>query len=107
MATLPPAARIGSFSEKWPPKPTWKAPEDVPDLTGQIFLVTGGNAGIGKETCRILLARNAKVYLATRSEERARASPIVNEPDMGLTCGLTGASGLNSPIRTESAFDVA
>ncbi|KAJ7464685.1 NAD-P-binding protein [Mycena galericulata] len=71
---LPPPKRIGSFSEIWPPKPTWKAPEDVPDLTGQIFLVTGGNAGIGKETCRILVARNAKVYLAARSEERARAA---------------------------------
>ncbi|KAJ7696045.1 NAD-P-binding protein [Mycena rosella] len=71
---LPPPERVGSFSEKWPPKPTWKAPEDVPDLTGQIFLVTGGNAGIGKETCRVLVARNAKVYLAARSEERARVA---------------------------------
>ncbi|KAJ6576437.1 NAD-P-binding protein [Mycena vulgaris] len=71
---LPPPERVGSFSEKWPPKPTWKAPEDVPDLTGQIFLVTGGNAGIGRETCRVLVARNAKVYLAARSEERARAA---------------------------------
>ncbi|KAI0028223.1 hypothetical protein K488DRAFT_59156 [Vararia minispora EC-137] len=71
---LPPPARVGSFSEKWPPKPTWKAPEDVPDLTGQMFLVTGGNAGIGLETCRVLIARNARVYLAARSEERARAA---------------------------------
>ncbi|KAJ7285968.1 NAD-P-binding protein [Mycena rebaudengoi] len=71
---LPPPTRVGSFSEKWPPKPTWKAPEDVPDLTGQIFLCTGGNAGIGKETCRVLVARNAKVYLAARSEERAQAA---------------------------------
>ncbi|KAJ4501531.1 hypothetical protein C8R41DRAFT_1602 [Lentinula lateritia] len=50
---LPPPVRVGSFSEKWPPKPTWKAPEDVPDLSGQIFLVTGGNVGIGRETCRV------------------------------------------------------
>ncbi|KIK68020.1 hypothetical protein GYMLUDRAFT_36831 [Collybiopsis luxurians FD-317 M1] len=71
---LPPPTRVGSFSEKWPPKPKWRAPEDVPDLTGQIFLVTGGNAGIGRETCRVLVARNAKVYLAARSEERAQAA---------------------------------
>ncbi|KAJ7089650.1 NAD-P-binding protein [Mycena belliarum] len=74
MSKLPPPVRIGSISEKWPPKPTWKAPEDVPDLTGQIFLVTGGNAGIGKETCRVLVAQNAKVYLAGRSEERCQAA---------------------------------
>ncbi|KAJ7728807.1 NAD-P-binding protein [Mycena maculata] len=71
---LPPPTRVGTFSEVWPPKPTWKAPEDVPDLAGQIFIVTGGNAGIGKETCRVLVARNAKVYLAARSEKRARAA---------------------------------
>ncbi|KAJ7682439.1 NAD-P-binding protein [Mycena polygramma] len=73
VSKLPPPVRVGSFSEKWPPKPTWKA-EDVPDLTGQIFLCTGGSAGIGKETCRVLVAHNAKVYLAARSEEKARAA---------------------------------
>ncbi|KAJ7151201.1 NAD-P-binding protein [Mycena filopes] len=74
VSKLPPPVRIGSISEKWPPKPTWKAPDDVPDLTGKIFLVTGGNTGIGKETCRVLVARNAKVYLAARSEERSQAA---------------------------------
>ncbi|KAJ7198979.1 NAD-P-binding protein [Mycena pura] len=74
ISKLSPPVRVGSFSEKWPPKPTWRAPRDVPDLTGQIFLVTGGSAGIGKETCRVLVERNAKVYLATRSEEKAQAA---------------------------------
>ncbi|KAF8213907.1 NAD-P-binding protein [Mycena galopus ATCC 62051] len=60
-------------AEKWPPKPTWKA-QDVLDLAGKIFLCTGGSAGIGKETCRVLVARNAKVYLASRSEEKAQAA---------------------------------
>ncbi|KAJ7182579.1 NAD-P-binding protein [Mycena crocata] len=85
---LPPPTRIGSFSEKWPPKPTWKAPDDVPDLTGQIFLVTGGNAGVGKETCRVLVARNAKVYLAARSEERAQAA-------IDDICKSTGKSSIH------------
>ncbi|KAJ3883708.1 NAD-P-binding protein [Lentinula edodes] len=85
---LPPPARVGSFSEKWPPKPTWKAPEDVPDLSGQIFLVTGGNVGIGRETCRILVARNAKVYLAARSEERAQTA-------IDDICRSTGKSNIH------------
>ncbi|KAJ3810662.1 NAD-P-binding protein [Lentinula aff. lateritia] len=85
---LPPPVRVGSFSEKWPPKPTWKAPEDVPDLSGQIFLVTGGNVGIGRETCRILVARNAKVYLAARSEERAQTA-------IDDICQSTGKSNIH------------
>ncbi|KAJ7069894.1 NAD-P-binding protein [Mycena amicta] len=68
-----PPTRIGSFSEKWPPKPNWHA-KDMPDLAGQIFLVTGGSSGVGKETCRALVECNAKVYLATRSEEKAQAA---------------------------------
>jgi hypothetical protein len=27
--------------------------EDVPDLSGQIIIVTGANAGIGKETAKV------------------------------------------------------
>ncbi|KAJ3763470.1 NAD-P-binding protein [Lentinula raphanica] len=88
VSKLPPAKRVGSFSEKWPPKPTWKAPEDIPDLTGQIFLVTGGNVGIGLETCRMLVTRNAKVYLAARSEERARIA-------MDDICQSTGKSSIH------------
>ncbi|KAJ3824374.1 NAD-P-binding protein [Lentinula raphanica] len=88
VSKLPPAKRVGSFSEKWPPKPTWKAPEDIPDLTGQIFLVTGGNVGIGLETCRMLVTRNAKVYLAARSEERARIA-------IDDICQSTGKSSIH------------
>ncbi|KAK7062055.1 NAD-P-binding protein [Favolaschia claudopus] len=70
---LPPPVRVGSWSEKWPPKPTWTA-DNVPDLTGKVVLCTGGSAGIGKETCRVLVSRNAKVYLASRSEDKAQAA---------------------------------
>ncbi|KAI0056632.1 NAD-P-binding protein [Artomyces pyxidatus] len=65
--------RIGILSQFFPPKPTWTA-KDVPDLTGKKVIITGGNGGIGKETARILLSKNAKVYLAARSEEKANAA---------------------------------
>lgn len=42
--------------------------------TTQIALVTGGNTGIGYETTKQLLLKNAKVYLAARSPEKAAAA---------------------------------
>ncbi|KAH7101214.1 hypothetical protein BKA62DRAFT_638978 [Auriculariales sp. MPI-PUGE-AT-0066] len=63
-------------NEMRPPPPTWDylRDGDMPDLTGKITIVTGGNSGIGKETARALLLKNAKVYIAARSEERALAA---------------------------------
>jgi len=39
-----------------------------------VTVVTGGNTGIGWETCKALLEHNAKVYLCARSEEKANAA---------------------------------
>lgn len=37
----------------------------------QVYIVTGSNTGVGKETARILYSKNAKVYIAARSQEKA------------------------------------
>jgi NAD(P)-dependent dehydrogenase (short-subunit alcohol dehydrogenase family) len=40
----------------------------------QVFIVTGSNTGVGKETARLLYSKDAKVYIAARSEERANTA---------------------------------
>ncbi|KAJ3122124.1 hypothetical protein HK098_003103 [Nowakowskiella sp. JEL0407] len=44
---------------------------DIPDLTGKVAIVTGGNTGLGYETVKALASKNAKVYLAARIPEKA------------------------------------
>ncbi|KZV85086.1 NAD(P)-binding protein [Exidia glandulosa HHB12029] len=51
----------------------WKI-EDMPDLTGRVYIVTGGNAGIGKECVKALLGKGGKVYMGARSEAKAQAA---------------------------------
>ncbi|KAF9233596.1 hypothetical protein BU15DRAFT_79947 [Melanogaster broomeanus] len=47
---------------------------DIPDLSGKVVLVTGSTAGIGKETARVLLTKNAKVWIAARDRSKGEAT---------------------------------
>ncbi|KAK0244718.1 hypothetical protein EDD85DRAFT_809353 [Armillaria nabsnona] len=65
---------VQSFvSQTWPPKPKFSV-DDIPDLSGKVVIVTGGNTGVGFETAKAILPRNAKVYIACRSEAKAKAA---------------------------------
>ena len=79
----------GFITNSFQPKATFST-DEIPDLTGQVMIVTGGNTGIGKETARVclsiapavqcllsykvLLAHNAKVYLAGRNPQKVQAA---------------------------------
>ena len=54
-------------------------------LSGQTFLVTGSNTGIGRVTAETLAKRGAKVLLACRSEEKTR--PVVDGINAGRAAG--------------------
>ncbi|KAJ6536815.1 hypothetical protein B0H19DRAFT_1213677 [Mycena capillaripes] len=49
----------------------------MPDLSGKVVIVTGGNSGIGRETVKALLEHNAKVYILARN--RASAEDVIEK----------------------------
>ena len=82
--------------------------EDKRDLTGRVFLVTGANAGIGKEVSSYLVHKGAILYMVCRNLDRAQAAKneflqraerngvIVPQENVRI---LIGDCGLESDVR--------
>ncbi|KAF2847721.1 oxidoreductase-like protein [Plenodomus tracheiphilus IPT5] len=76
--------------------------KDVGSLEGKVILVTGGNAGLGKQTVAYLAAHNpARIYIAARTESKAREAitdiknSVPNAPDIVyLPLDLTSFSSI-------------
>lgn len=91
---MPTAHFWGHF---FPPKPTFTNANLPVELNGKVYVVTGANSGIGKDIARILYAKNAKVYLLCRSEDKAlkaiqdieKASPDSKGALIIIACDLT------------------
>ncbi|KAE9390057.1 NAD(P)-binding protein [Gymnopus androsaceus JB14] len=64
-------ASIGTLlAQSFPPASKWGV-DQIPDLTGKVAIVTGGNIGLGNETCKELLLKGCTVWLAARSQSKA------------------------------------
>lgn len=85
------------------PSGTFRA-DQISDLAGRVVIVTGGNAGIGRATVKVLLEKNAKVYLAARSKSKAEEAikglkeetgkeAIFLELDLGNLAAVRTAAG--------------
>ncbi|KAJ6568673.1 NAD(P)-binding protein, partial [Mycena capillaripes] len=68
--------------------PKFDPARDVPDLSGKIVLVTGGNSGLGYETVKVMLLKNATVYLAARSASKGNAAIAELETGTGKRAQL-------------------
>jgi len=54
-------------NEKW-------TTANIPDLTGKIIIVTGGNSGLGYESVKAFAEKGAEVIMASRSIEKGEAA---------------------------------
>lgn len=71
---------------------------DIPDLTGKIAIVTGGNSGIGLVTARELARKGAHVTIGTRSSSKG----------MEAKKEICGALGTERPCNVDVlALDLA
>lgn len=62
------------WSQVFPPKPSFTV-KDIPSLNGRVFIVTGGNAGVGLELVKMLATRGGcTIYVASRNLSRIEAS---------------------------------
>ncbi|OBS28428.1 hypothetical protein FPOA_02366 [Fusarium poae] len=67
-------ASLSNWRAQWfPPKPKFTE-QDVPAQNGRVFLVTGGNAGIGYELVKMLYGTGATIYMTSRSIDRAESA---------------------------------
>lgn len=79
------------------------------DLTGQTWLVTGCNSGLGLETTRVLHARGAHVIGAARTQDKAAAAfaelGIPAGEATAVACELSDLASVRAAVTAVAALD--
>jgi NAD(P)-dependent dehydrogenase (short-subunit alcohol dehydrogenase family) len=84
----------------------WNA-HDIPDLTNRVAVVTGANSGLGLESARELARAGAKVFMAARNTDRAKAARqdiLADLPDAELDVIELDLASLRSVRSATSAL---
>jgi len=82
-------------------------PSLLPSLSGKIFIVTGGNTGIGYATCLHLVAKGGRVYMGARSSSKANAAIAKikeTHPDANLHVLIMDNASLNTVVKAAKNF---
>lgn len=77
------------WTQIFPPAPTF-GEKDVGLKKGKVFIITGGNQGVGFELCKMLRGTGATVYIASRSK-------------VGLHAGVESCKGVSQVTEDSNA----
>ena len=71
------------------------------NLTSKVFMVTGANAGLGKEITKFFASKGATVYMVCRNKEKAdiAKAEIVEQTTSKNLHILVGDCGLEKDVR--------
>jgi NAD(P)-dependent dehydrogenase (short-subunit alcohol dehydrogenase family) len=87
-------------------KENWTT-NNIPDLTGKVLIVTGGNSGLGFESVKAFTEKGAEVILASRSVEKgekAKAEILQQYPEAKIKVAELDLADLDSVRRFAKNF---
>ncbi|KAK1219032.1 short-chain alcohol dehydrogenase [Marasmius sp. AFHP31] len=100
------ASGIRQAVGKW--RDTYKPEKDIPHLTGKVFFITGGTAGIGKETV-VPIARHQPEHIVFTGRDSRKGENLIEEvkaivPDVRISFISCDLASLGSVKEAASKF---